>query len=437
VSSIAIEHATVWPAWDAEPIPDASVLVENGRFVRVGRFRARADVIVDAEGALAMPGLIQTHVHLCQTLFRGLGEGLPLLDWLRHVVWPCEAAHGEASVAASARLACAEMIRGGVVAVATMETVRWTEVSMGVLGDAGLGGLVGHCWMDRTGGYEPLAVELDEFLTECDALHRLAQEWPDLDVAVAPRFALSCSPDGLIEVAKFAQARQLHIHTHASETTAEVQWVFQRTGRRNVEFLDECGLLDPRTLLAHCVHLDPAERLRLAERGCHVVHCPTANLKLGSGLAPIVELLQEGISVALGSDGAPCNNRLDLFEEMRLAGLIQGVRVRPGALSAREVVRMATEAGAAALGWAGRAGRIEPGYRADLVLLDVKDPSWVFEQDPATAVVYSGHSGVVELTMAAGRILYENGQFLTLDIERVVKEARTERERLLRRAGLT
>ncbi len=434
--SILIRHALVWPAWDADPIPDGSILITGERIERVGRFTARAHTVIDAGGALAMPGFIHAHVHLCQTLFRGAAEDRPLLRWLRERIWPLEAAHDAFTLEVSAQLAAAEMIRGGTTGFASIETVRGTEVVLDTIAHIGLTGLVGHCLMDETSGYPPLAVPMADALAACDALIALSQDLRGVRPAVAPRFALSCSEANLIEAAAFARDRGLRLHTHAAEQVAEIEWIREHTGRDNIAYLRDCGVTGADVLLAHCVHVDSAERAILAETHSHVVHCPSANWKLGSGIAPVPEMLAEGISVALGADGAACNNRLDMFAEMRLAGLAQSVRRGPGALSARQIVRLATEGGAAALGWGGQVGRLEPGWRADLILIELDDLSVTPTDDPAAAVVYSAHPGSVSLTMAAGRVLYENGEFTTLDVERLRADVREARRRLMRRAGL-
>jgi 5-methylthioadenosine/S-adenosylhomocysteine deaminase len=435
-TSILIRNARVWPSVDAGAIDDGSVLVRDGRIEKVGRFHARAHTTIDAGGALAMPGFIHAHVHLCQTLFRGAGEDLSLLPWLRQVVWPLEAAHDRDSLMASARLACAELIRGGTTSFLSMETVRGTDAVIEAVAECALPGVIGHCLMDESGGVPGLAVDIDDALAECEVLADSLRDRPNLRLAVAPRFALSCAGDNLRAAAEFARSRGFLLHTHASEQAAEIEAVRSRTGMDNVRYLHECGLSGPDVCLAHCVHVDLRERALLAETGTHVLHCPGANLKLGSGLAPVPELLDAGVTVALGADGAACNNRLDIFAEMRLAGLIQKVRLGPDALPAREIVRMATENGARAIGWERETGRLEAGRRADLVLIDTDDLSIVPGDDPAASVVYAAHPGAVALTMAAGRILYENGGFTTLDVERVRADAHEQRRKLLRRARI-
>ena len=434
---LLIRNALLWTGADRAPIPDGGVLVEGGRIAAAGRrLRARAEARIDAGGALLMPAFVQTHLHLCQTLFRGAAEDETLLPWLNRFIWPLEAAHDEDSIRASARLACAELIRGGTTTFLSMETVRHTDAVFEAVAETGLRGFIGHCLMDETGGYPPLAVPVEDSLADCELLLQRWRAHPRLGLAVAPRFALSCSETSLREAAAYARDRRLPLHTHSSEQTAEVELVLRRTGRRNVEYLHAVGISGPTAALAHCVHLDDAERRRLQETGTRVLHCPSANAKLGSGIAPVPELLAMGVCVSIGADGAACNNRLDMFAEMRMAGLAQKLRLGPRALPAREIVRMATEYGARALGLDSEIGTLDPGKRADLILVDLSGAHVTPSEDPAATLVYAARASDVVLTMADGRILFENGRLTAFDEEEALAEARAQRRRVFRRAGL-
>lgn len=433
---LLIKNARVWPAAGQPVIEKGSVWVRDGRIAKVGRFVARADTVVDADGQLLMPGLIQGHVHLCQTLFRGAGEDLPLLPWLRRVVWPLEAAHDEDSIRISAQLACAEMIRGGTTAFLSIETVRYTEFAFRAVHEAGLMGVIGHCLMDMTGGYRPLAVDTEDALAELDLLRERWGEHPRLRVGVAPRFALSCSANSMRKAADYAREHGLLLHTHASEQVAEVDLVLERTGQHNIAYLHSVGLTGPDVCLAHCVHTQPDERHLLQETGTKVLHCPSANLKLASGIAPIPEYLEMGIPVSIGADGAPCNNRLDAFMEMREAGLMQKIRLGAEALPAREIVRMATEGGAKALGWEREMGTLEVGKRANMILVDQRNVHTMPSADPATNLVYSNTASDVLMTIVDGQILYEDGALTTIDEERLRADVYRHWTKLARRAGL-
>jgi cytosine/adenosine deaminase-related metal-dependent hydrolase len=327
--------------------------------------------IIDATGCAVMPGLVQSHIHMCQTLARGRADGLELLDWLGRVVWPYEAALEEADVAASARLACLELLLGGTTAVLDMGTVRHTDALFEAARDAGLRATIGKAMMDSTGCPDGLREGTRESLAESA---RLCRDWHGrsggrLRYAYAPRFVLSCTDELLRETAVAARAAGVRVHTHASENKREIERVVAERGADNVVHLDGLGLSGDDVCLAHCVWLSDEERGVLRRTGTHLLHCPSSNLKLGSGVAPVPELLAEGVSVSLGADGAPCNNNLDGFLEMRLAALVHAPRLGPRALHASEVVRIATMGGARALGLAGEVGSLEVGKRADLVLL--------------------------------------------------------------------
>lgn len=433
---LLIKNARVWPAAGQPVIEKGSVLVRRGRIAKVGRFTARADVTVDADGQLLMPGLVQGHIHLCQTIFRGAGEDMPLLPWLRHVVWPLEAAHDPDSIRASALLACAEMIRGGTTAFLSIETVRHTHHAFKAVHQAGLMGVIGHCLMDMTGGYKPLAVDVDDSLDELDELVDTWSGHDRLKVGVAPRFALSCSGKNLRKAADYARAKGLILHTHASEQVAEIDLVLERTGLHNIRYLHSVGLSGPDVCLAHCVHTQPDERRLLQETGTKVLHCPSANLKLASGIAPIPEYLDMGITVSIGADGTPCNNRLDQFMEMREAGLMQKIRLGAEALPADDIVRMATEGGAKTLGWEKEMGTLEVGKRANMILVNQDSVHTIPSTHPATNIVYSNVASDVLMTIVNGEILYEDGQLTTIDEDRLRDDVRRQWKKLVQRAGL-
>ena len=433
---LLIKNGRVWPSAGHEIIEDGSVLIRDGRIARVGRFHARAEVVVDADGALVMPGFVEGHIHLCQTLFRGGAEDMPLLPWLTRYVWQLEAAHDPASIRASAQLACAELIRGGTTAFLSMETVRHTDEAFRAVDESGLMGILSHCLMDESGGYEALAVDIEDSLADCDILLQAWGGHDRLRLAVAPRFALSCTGGNMKLAAEFARDRKLLLHTHASEQVAEVELVQKRTGMFNIEYLHSVGMTGPDVCLAHCVHVEPHERRILAETGTRVLHCPSANLKLGSGIAPIPEFLEAGLTVALGADGAPCNNRLDMFLEMREAGLLQKIRLGPQALPAREVVHMATGGGAAALDWEDEMGSLEEGKRGNVILIDSNSVHVLPSTDPASNLLYAHEASDVVMTIVDGNILFEDGHLTTIDEDQLRRDVLSERKKLFKRAGI-
>jgi cytosine/adenosine deaminase-related metal-dependent hydrolase len=398
----------------------------DGALVHVGGDytpQTRDYQIVDCAGCIVMPGLVQAHVHTCQTLARGRADDLELLDWLRTVIWPYEAALDEETVTASAELACAELLLGGTTAILDMGTVHHTDAIFAAAERAGIRATIGKAMMDAPDPQIPRGLREGTRASLAEAAALIAR-WHGaadgrLAYAYAPRFALSCTDELLREVAAEARARGLRIHTHASESTAEVELVRERFGRDNLEALDELGLLGPHTCIAHCIHVSAAERRLLAARGAFVCHCPSSNLKLASGIAQLPELIAAGVAVALGADGAPCNNNLDGFLELRLAALLHKHRAGPRALPAAEVVRMATLGGAAALGLADRIGSLELGKRADLIALDLSALHVVPATSPWSVVAYAAKACDVRHVAVDGRLAVRDRRLETLDAARV------------------
>ena len=391
--------------------------------------------IVDATGCIVMPGLVQSHVHMCQTLARGRAEELELLDWLGRVVWPYEATLGREDVAASARLACVELLTGGTTAILDMGTVRHTDALFEAARDTGLRATIGKAMMDESDLPAGLRETTQESLAESA---RLLRDWHGRDggrlrYAYAPRFVLSCTDDLLVETARAARAAGVRVHTHASENRGEIAEVVKRRGADNLVHLHRLGLSGPDVCLAHCVWLTDEERGLLRETGTHLLHCPSSNLKLGSGIAPVPELMAEGVAVSLGADGAPCNNNLDGFLEMRLAALIHKPRLGPRAMPASTVVRMATMGGAAALGLEAEIGSLEVGKRADMIAVDARGAHVVPTADPYAAVVHACRSSDVTNVVVDGRVIVRDRQLLTADRDQVVSDARERAARVFAR----
>lgn len=425
---------------DAFDVLEGDVVIRDGRIVSVGASAAvKGDRVIDAHGSFLLPGFIQTHIHLCQTLFRGYADDLALMDWLKTRIWPMEAAHTPASLAAAAQQAASELLRSGTTTVLTMETVHDTDTVFEALEPMGLRAVVGKCMMDADSTVPSRLLE--ETTRSIDDSLAIAQRWHGrangrLRAAFAPRFAVSCSRDLLEAVAGLAVEHQLVIHTHASENRDEVALIKSRTGLKNIDYLADTGLTSPYLCLAHCVWVDDDEQSLMAERGVKVLHCPGSNLKLGSGLAPVVEMRAKGISVSLGADGAACNNHLDMFEEMRLAAVLQSVRHRPGALTARDAVAMATREGARALGLDGEIGSIEPGKRADLILIDRHQPNLSLPTDPYSAIVYAARGHDVRTTIVDGHLLIDEFRPTSWDAGDIARTARAEAAALAARANL-
>ncbi len=438
-TSILIKGGVIITLDADDRIVTGDLLIRDGRIVSIGETTESADEVIDARGAAVLPGFVQTHIHLCQTLFRGAADDLPLIDWLKRRVWPLEAAHTPASVRASARLGIAEMIKGGTTSALTMETVNHTAEVFRVVEETGFRATVGKCMMD-TGDEVPaeLFERTDDSVRESLAL---IEEWHGraggrVRACFAPRFAVSCTRELLEQVARLSRERGVLVHTHASENRTEIEMVERATGKRNIEYLSALGLAAPHVALAHCVHLNDAELDILARTGTHVLHCPSSNLKLGSGLAAVVEMLARGISVSLGADGAPCNNRLDMFTEMRTAALLQKVAHGADALPARRVLRMATIDGARALGLEQETGTLETGKRADCIVVALDRLHLTPHPDIVSAIVYAAGASDVRTVVIDGRIVMRESELTTLSEREVIAEANEQAKHLFQRARL-
>jgi 5-methylthioadenosine/S-adenosylhomocysteine deaminase len=251
----------------------------------------------------------------------------------------------------------------------------------------------------------------------------------------APRFAVSCTRELLERVARLSDERGVIVHTHASENRDEVALVERETGLRNIEYLKAVGLVGPRVVLAHCVQLSDDEMAILEQSGARVAHCPSSNLKLGSGIARISEMIERGISVSIGADGAPCNNRLDMFTEMRTAALLQKVLRGPEALPALAVLKMATIDGARALGLADEIGSIEAGKRADLILLNLDTLHTTPRPDVISTIVYAAQASDVEAVWIDGRAVLRDGRLMTMDAREVIAAAHHEAAKIAAQLG--
>ncbi len=413
------------------------IRIEAGRIAAVGaRLPTRGvDEVIDGKGLIAMPGLVQAHIHLCQTLFRGSADDMELLDWLRQRIWPLEGALEADDLSASARLGIAELLLGGTTAILDMGTVRHSDVLFEEALRMGLRYTGGKTIMDLGQGYpaglrETTYEAIQESIRLCERWHGAAGG--RLRYAFSPRFVLSCTEEAMRACVREARARGALLHTHASENSEEVEIVRERTGRGNVEYLHAIGFAGEDVMLAHGVWLSSEERRLLRESRTRVVHCPSANLKLASGIARVDELLHAGVQLALGADGAACNNNLDGFFEMRLAALLHKVRGGPTAVPALSALRLATQHGARALGL--EAGSIEVGKHADIILLDLQKPHAApAGGDLHSRVVYSAKSSDVHTVLVDGKPLVREGRLLVAHSGRIVSEARRASERVQKR----
>jgi cytosine/adenosine deaminase-related metal-dependent hydrolase len=443
MGTILIKNAQIVTMNGQEEIINGDILIENDLIKEIGPEidSNSVDKIIDAAGHTVIPGFVQTHIHLCQTLFRGKGDDLELMDWLRKRIWPLEAAHDEDSIYYSAMLGIGELVESGTTTIVDMETVHHTDFAFQALAKSGIRAVSGKVMMDK-GGEVPSALQektADSIQKSVDLL----EKWDHFDggrikYAFSPRFVVSCTEDLLKEVKVLSDRYNVLVHTHASENKTEIEIVQEETGMRNVVYLDHLGLANERLILAHCIWLDEEEKRIIQEKGVHVSHCPGSNLKLASGIADTPHLICNHASVSLGADGAPCNNNLDMFNEMRLAALIQKPIHGPTVMDARTVFRMATIGGAKAVGLEKEIGSIEVGKKADIAILNLQSfhtyPS--YDVDPISRIVYSATRADVVTTIIDGRIVMENKIMRTIDKPLILKEADSSIKRLLKKTNI-
>ncbi|MBN1349722.1 5'-deoxyadenosine deaminase [candidate division KSB1 bacterium] len=432
-----IRNATILTMNPARDIIVGDILIQGDTITEIGKLDLRLNSEIDATGMVAMPGFIQTHVHLCQTLFRNLADDMQLKEWLRTRIWPLEAAHDEDSISLSALLGIAELFKCGTTTILDMATVHLTEFIFSVAQATGIRAIIGKVMMDSGSRAPKELIETPEEAIRESLM--LFAEWHNIEngrlqAAFAPRFIPSCSDEMLYEIKALSRERNVLIHTHAAETRHEIQYTQRKAGSGNIEYLCHLGLTGPRLCLAHCIWVTRDEIDILQRTDTRVLHCPSANLKLASGIAPVPEMLNKGILVSLGSDGAPCNNNLDIFQEMRLAALIQKYRLRnASALPAYKLVAMATIDAARSLGMENQIGSIETGKKADIILLDLNRIHNLPADNIYSQLVYSAKSEDVKTVIVDGKTVMRNRELLTISEDEIVRSCKRETQRILQK----
>lgn len=431
MSEVWLQKATIVTMNDAFDVIEGDVLIRDSKIVAIGAIppeSAANATIVDAEGQLVVPGFVQTHIHLCQTLMRNCADDLVLIDWLKRRIWPYEAALGFDELRTSAEIGLAELLLGGTTTILDMGTVNHTDAIGEAVRDSGIRAFIGKCMMDYgddvpAGLMEVTASSIAESLALQQRWHGAADG--RIQYAFAPRFAVSCTEALLRGVVEAANDLGCLIHTHAAETSYENEFCDALYGCTNMEFLERIGMLRDGSVLAHGVHVTDGECETLARTRTAVSHCPSSNLKLASGIADIPRYDRHGVRVSLGADGAPCNNNLDAFVEMRLAALIQKPIHGPTAMPARRVLQLATIDGARALGIGEETGSIEVGKSADLVVIDLRDdPGAGPGGDPYSRIVYAAHRANVRHVFASGRQVVADGQLVGVDLRALMQRGR-------------
>jgi 5-methylthioadenosine/S-adenosylhomocysteine deaminase len=406
------------------------ISVTGDRISHVGKedsHQIRAKKVIDARGGFVLPGLINAHTHASMTLFRGLADDLPLMEWLTKYIFPAESRMDRDFVRVGALLACAEMILSGTTTFCDMYLFE-DEVAEAAQ-EAGMRCVVGEVLYDfPSPNYGPIdkGFEYTEFLI---------RKWagnPLVSIAVEPHALYTCSADLLTKANHLALTHGLPLVIHVAETETEVQESIEKFGKRPFDYMESLGILGPHVVADHCVHLDDSEIERIARNQIKVVHNPESNMKLASGISPVSKLLARGVTVGLGTDGCASNNNLDLFEEMDMAAKLQKVgTMDPTVLDAPAVLRMATLSGAKVLGLGSVVGSLEVGKKADIILLDARKPHLIPLYNPYSHLVYSARGNDVTHSMISGRLVLENRNLLSLDLAEVLSKANEQAQRVL------
>ena len=428
----------------ATVIPNAEVLIDQGRIASVGRAITigPGTRLLDVRGCWLLPGLIQGHVHLGQTFFRGLGEGRALLPWLRDRIWPLEAAHDDESAYWCTLQGAAECLLSGTTTVQDIGLGPGIRGLLDGLLASRLRAISGQCLMDAGEGMpQGLVGDTDRVLADTEALGDAydGENYGRLHYALNPRFILSCSDLLWRGLRDLAERRSWPVHTHALEHKDETELVRSlKGGRDEIEYFDQEGVLSTDLRIAHGVWLEDRHYGRLRRERFSVVHCPHANLKLASGIADVVSLRRGGIPVGLGCDGAACNNTLDAFAELRTAALLQKMRHGAQSFTGLDALRLATSEGARALGLESEIGTVEEGKRADLVVLDGNPlaTQGAPEADPHDLVAFASHGSHVRHVFVEGEHLVEDGKLTHFELDAVREGAAKARRELLKRSGV-
>ena len=395
--------------------------------------------IYDCPGLTLTPGFIQTHVHVCQTLFRGLADDLQLLDWLQQKIFPFENAHNKNSLRISAKLGINELLLGGTTTILDMGTLRHQEVVFEEMISSGIRGFSGKCLIDINELYGNFKQSTSD---ELKYMNELANEFHGVEegrikYGFAPRFVLSCSEELLVQTKLMMNDFPGSVyHTHSSENKNEIEEVKKKYKKENIDYLKSINVLDDHTVLAHCIHVNEDEKQILKENNVRVAHCPSANLKLGSGIANIPDFIKRGISVSIGADGPPCNNNLSIFTEMRLAALIHKPLHGADSMDAKTVFNIATIEGAKALYLEDEIGSIEIGKKADLLLIDLNSHlNSVSDNDNHiySDIVYSSGAQNVNSVMINGKWIVKDGESLVYDKNNLIHSGQSELKNLLSR----
>ncbi len=374
---------------------------------------------VDAKGGLILPGLINGHTHAPMSLFKGLADDLPLMEWLNRYIFPVEKNMDADFIHTGTLLACAEMILSGTTTFCDMYLFE-DQVAQAAF-QVGLRCLVGEVLYDFP---SPNYGELENGFAYTEQLINKWKDNPLVSIAVEPHALFTCSPELLQRANEMALSHQTPLIIHFAETLAEVEEIQKRYGKTPLEHLEALGIAGPHLIADHAVHLNPSEIDKMAEYGIKVIHNPESNMKLGSGIAPVPRMIDRGVTVGMGTDGSASNNNMDLFTEMDMAAKLHKVQTMdPTVMDALTVLKMATIEGARALGLSHETGSLETGKKADVIVIDTNKPHLTPMYNPFSHLVYAARGQDVSHTIVNGRLVMENRRLLTLDLKEVLARA--------------
>lgn len=359
-----------------------------------------------------IPGFVNLHTHAAMTLMRGLADDLPLMDWLNHHIWPAERRHVSAQYAFDGTLlACAEMIRGGITCFNDMYFFPQAAAEVAI--QSGMRAAIGLIVIDFPSTY---ASSSDDYLEKGLNLHDRYRQHPLLNFCFAPHAPYTVGDLTFNRIVTYAEQLNLQIHTHLHETCAEIRISEESHYMRPIERMQQLGLLGPNLIATHMIHLTDHEMDLMQRYGCHIAHCPSSNLKLASGVAPVVPLLQRNVNVGIGTDGAASNNRLDMFEEMRLTALLaKMITGKADSIPAHQALKMATLNGAEALGLETKTGSLTKGKAADITAIDFSGINMMPCYDPVSHLVYTASRDQVSHVWVNGKMLLQDSKLTTLD----------------------
>jgi len=422
---------------------NCDILINNNRIAGVGRYKSQPGWnVIDATGCAVIPGLINAHTHLYQNFLKGLNDGVPLIEWIAHVLYPAadvihsdhRQAHDERLGYAWSLIGALEMIKGGTTCCIDMDMTMnavfqaWLDI-----GFRGVGAVtLSDQWIPDKLRQSP-ETSRREALDYVQRWHNIPAKSPRAQIVLAPSTPFLASADLLRWTRQQRDRLGLGVQIHVAETGYEIEQIAQLAGTTPLRYLDRLGLVDDRLTAVHCVHLDEADLDLLQARNVIPIYNPKSNMKLGSGIAPVAEMLRRGIPVALSNDGSASNDLLDMFEEMRCAALLQKVAAQdPSVISAVDVFRMATENGARACRI--DAGTLDPGRLADLAIVNLRKPHLIPVHDIINSLVYCAKAADVETTIINGRIVMRNRKLLTMDKDEILNLAQEWGANLRRRS---